>query len=47
MARRLEHSLGVVMPADTIEALNARLDEIASQLSQALAGPKGAIARTA
>ncbi len=36
MAQRLEHSLGVVMPADTIEALNARLDEIASQLSQAL-----------
>ncbi len=36
MAHKLEHSLGTVMPAGTIEALNTRLDEIASQLSQAL-----------
>ncbi len=36
MAQKLEHSLGTVMPAETIEALNARLDEIASQLSEAL-----------
>jgi localization factor PodJL len=37
MAHRLEHSIDTAMPTATIEALNARLDEIGNQLSQALA----------
>lgn len=36
MAHRLEHSIGTVIPTEAIEALNARLDEIGKQLSQAL-----------
>src|SRR5689334_17049684 len=36
VANQLEHSLGTVMPAATIEAMNTRLDEIANQLSEAL-----------
>jgi localization factor PodJL len=36
VAHQLEHSLGTVMPAATIEAMNTRLDEIANQLSEAL-----------
>ncbi|HWM30771.1 MAG TPA: peptidoglycan-binding protein [Methyloceanibacter sp.] len=35
-AQRLERSIGNAMPAAAIEALNTRLDDIGSQLSQAL-----------
>jgi len=37
MAHRLEQSIGTAMPTNAIEALNARLDEIGSQLNETLA----------
>src|SRR5690606_32175579 len=36
MAARLEQSIGEAMPTSAIRTVNARLDEIGSQLSQAL-----------
>lgn len=39
MAHRLEHSIGTAMPAQALEALNARLDEIGAQLAKALEQP--------
>jgi localization factor PodJL len=42
MAHRFEHSIDEAMPPQALEALNARLDEIGSQIAKALAGaPKG------
>ena len=42
MAHRFEHSIGVAMPPQALEALSARLDEIGSQIAAALAeAPKG------
>jgi localization factor PodJL len=42
MAHRLEHSIGTAMPSQALDTLNARLDEIGSQIAKALeAAPKG------
>jgi localization factor PodJL len=42
MAHRFEHSIGAAMPPQALEALNARLDEIGSQIAAALAeAPRG------
>lgn len=42
MAHRFEHSIGVAMPPQALEALSARLDEIGSQIAAALAeAPRG------
>lgn len=42
MAHRLEHSIGMAMPPQALEALHARLDEIGHQIGTALdAAPKG------
>jgi localization factor PodJL len=40
MAHRLEHSVGMAMPAQALDALNARLDEISHQIAHALVEPK-------
>ena len=36
MAHRLEHSIETAMPATALEALNAKMDEIASRFEAAL-----------
>jgi localization factor PodJL len=42
MAHRLEHSIGTAMPRQALDSLNARLDDIGSQIAKALeAPPKG------
>ena len=47
MAHRLEHSINTAIPAQAFEALNARLDEIGSQVAQGLDGvAKGSASET-